>query len=172
MRFDFKAETEKIINLLKQDKKMLLTVMLGVLGVILIFSSGSDEKKNIKTETADSAFNEVKTLSELEDFLGSIYGAGKVKVMITYESSGEEVFAKDYETKENEKESDKKEEYIIIDSGSDENGLKLKSIYPKVKGVAVACQGAENPVIREQIISVVSALFDISSNSISVAIMK
>ena len=46
--------------------------------------------------------------------------------------------------------------------------MKIKSVYPEIKGVAVVCEGASDPVVREQIVSVITALFDISSKNISV----
>ena len=62
-------------------------------------------------------------------------------------------------------------EYKIIDGNNNEEGLPLKVILPEIKGIAIVCTGGENPVVKEQIISSLSALFNISSNRISVAVM-
>ena len=116
--------------------------------------------------------DETELSDRLEKLLEAIDGAGKVKVMITFNTYSETVYAENSE--ENigaDGETDTSDEYIIIDGEDGETGLRLKIISPEIKGVAVICQGGNNPVIKEQIISVVSALFDISSNKISVAVM-
>ena len=88
--------------------------------------------------------------------------------MITYESGEESVFASDKEESFRNGEQKIKNDYIIVDGEKGETGLKIKSIYPEIKGVAVVCSGASDPVIKERIVSVVSALFDISTKNISI----
>lgn len=92
--------------------------------------------------------------------------------MITYESYEETVYA--YDKNENtdaQGEREFRSEYIVLDSGDKEDGMKVKVLLPEVRGVAVVCQGGGNPIIKEQIITAISALFNISSNKISVAVM-
>ena len=96
--------------------------------------------------------------------------------MITYDTSDENVYAKDmdeeFENKENAPVEQRiKSEYIIINGSDGEAGLKIKNVYPTVRGVAVVCDGANDPNVKGQIVSVVSALFDINSTRISVAEM-
>lgn len=154
---------------LKKDKKLLSALLVGILGLLLIlFSQIGGEEKTVDTKQQDNiVLTESELSQKLEDIIEAIDGAGKCKSMITYDGSCETVYAADISEDDNQRES----EYIIIDSSGDEDGLKIKIIYPKIKGVAIVCQGGGNPVIKEQIISTVSALFDISSNKISVAQM-
>ncbi len=164
-----------VILKLSKDKKTALMLILGIAGIILVLLSGSGENKesNIsKYEDGVTVMSEDELSERLEKLLGSIEGAGKVKVMLTFRSYSEAVYAENKEeTIGVDGETDRADEYIIIDGADGETGLKLKIISPEVKGVAIICQGGDNPVIKEQIISVVSALFDISSNKISVAVM-
>ena len=67
--------------------------------------------------------------------------------------------------------SDVENKYVIIDNDKGEGGMQLKIISPKIRGVAVLCKGGDNPIVKEQIITAISALFDISTNKISVATM-
>lgn len=154
---------------LKKDKKLFSVLIIGILGLMLILVSqvGGSEKAVGTNKNEDIILSESELSKELEGIIQTIDGAGKSKVMVTYEGSYETVYAADM----SEDESQKEKQYIIIDSEQGEGGLRLKVIYPKIKGVAVVCQGGANPVIKEQIISTVSALFDISSNKISVAQM-
>ena len=40
--------------------------------------------------------------------------------------------------------------HILMDRGSGEEPLVEKQIEPQVRGVMILCEGAENPVVREQ----------------------
>ena len=166
---------KEIYSKLIQDKKTAFMLILGIAGILLVILSGSgNEDKTHSAKKEDDIFitDETELSDRLEKLLEAIDGAGKVKVMITFNTYSETVYAENSE--ENigaDGETDTSDEYIIIDGEDGETGLRLKIISPEIKGVAVICQGGNNPVIKEQIISVVSALFDISSNKISVAVM-
>lgn len=55
-------------------------------------------------------------------------------------------------------------EYVYLSNGD----TKTKSIEPTVRGVAVVCDGGENPVTKEKIIDVVTKALNISSSRVSV----
>lgn len=156
--------TEKIMK----DKKALLIVILAIVGMLLIlFSDGSKrETEFLKGETESEVSKDYE--EKLQRLISKIDGVGKVSVMITYESGEESVFASDKEESFRNGEEKIKNDYIIVDGDNGETGLKIKSVYPKIKGVAVVCSGASDIAVKERIISVVSALFDISIKNISV----
>ena len=112
--------------------------------------------------------SQLKDEEKLQKLISEIEGAGRVKVMITLEASDENVFAYNRDESYRENEQKFSSDYILIKNDGEETGLKLKTVYPKVKGVAVVCDGAHNPITKEHIISVISALFDISTKNISV----
>jgi stage III sporulation protein AG len=92
----------------------------------------------------------------------------KRAIAIVFDNSGSMYlpYNKDESFRENEEKFSS--DYILVENNGSETGLKLKTVYPEVKGVAVVCDGADDPVTKEQIISVISALFDISTKNISV----
>lgn len=159
-----------ILEKFKKDKRRIFIVLLGFLGMILILFSPGESKKEKNTENVDSVnYNSDNIQSDIEAMIESIKGAGKAKVYITYECDSEHVYAMNIDEKSDGSDLHYKSEYIITD---DENGLILKVIYPKVRGVAVICEGGDDPLVKEKIYSVISALFDISTNKISVTDMK
>ncbi len=170
-----KDEMKVFFERLKKDKKTLMILIIGFIGIFLVMISETGNEKDADEQYLSDSHNihsESELAVEVEKFIETIEGAGKVKVMLTYKSYEETVYAYDKDENTDIKgERDFASQYIILDSGEKEDGLKLKIILPEVKGVAVVCQGGENPVIKEQIISALSALFDISSNKISVASM-
>lgn len=160
----------KFIEKLKKDKKTMFIIFVGFVGMILILFSPNSEKADVDNNNSDHVnFNSDIIQSDVELMIESIKGAGKTKVYITYESDSEYVYAMNVDEKSNGSDLHYKSEYIITD---DETGLILKVIYPKVRGVAIICEGGDDPFVKEKIYSVISALFDISINKISVTDMK
>lgn len=160
---------KKIYIKLKSDKKTFLILLVGLAGMVVIMLTPSDEKFDKKDDKSvvhnlsyENIQNDVKVIIE------SIKGAGKTVVYITYESDSENVYAINTDEKTDGSDVHIKSEYVITD---DENAVILKVKYPKVKGVAVVCEGGNDPIVKEKIYAVVSALFDISTNKISIADM-
>lgn len=165
---------EKYLPFLKSNKKAVIYLTVGFIIIVLIFISEIPKEENENANSVESGSYDYIDNTKLEKFLENLSGAGNVKVMITYDDSSEHIYACD--TSENvnmqadgNKESDYKSQHIIIENGNEEDGLVIKEIYPKIRGVAVICDGGNNPLIKEQIIDILSALFDINSNRISVA---
>lgn len=162
---------------LLKNKKAAFIMIIGLSGMLLIALSsfGGETKETPKeTDIKQTARSETELETNLERFLSNINGAGNVAVMITYESGNETVYATDNE-KTSSKNGDAKDEiktsseHIIIKTDGNESGLEIKEIYPKVRGIAVICEGGNNPVIKGQITEILCALFDINSTQISVA---
>ena len=167
-------EIKKIILKIKSDKKAMFIIFVGLLGMILIMLSGSGSENKLETENNNQQIilSERELAYDVEKFIENIDGAGKSKVILTFDSFEEKVYAIDKnETFNQNGNSDVENEYVIIDNDKGEGGLQLKILSPKIRGVAVLCKGGDNPVVKEQIITAISALFDISTNKISVATM-
>lgn len=170
------------MKLLKLGKKNVVLIISAVVMLLLVLISELvGDTGNTKTQNDDGTVNSQKyiyeTEKELETLLENINGAGKVEVMLTLESSFENVFAKSYSTKEdksgNDEEKELAEEYIIIKKGSsNEECLVVKVYEPAIKGVAVIAQGADNIKVKNAIIQTVCALFNISSARVSVEKMS
>lgn len=167
-------ELKKLISKLKSDKKLLVVLILGFTGMLLVILSGTESEADAQSsvKNANSIVSEKQLADEVEKFVSNIKNAGKSKVVLTFESYEETVYALNSDEKTQKDGSyNQNREYVIIDSGNTETGLELKINSPKIRGVAVLCEGGDNPIVKEQIISAISVLFDISSNKVSVAVM-
>ena len=164
--------TEFIVKL-KKDKKALLTVAVGITGMLLVMLS---ELPSFSSGEATAAMQKDTYISnslekDTEKLISEIRGAGKVSVMLTYDCSEETVWAKDCDEKiEDGGKSNSESKHIIIDSADGETGLAVKVLYPQVRGVAVVCTGGDDPVVKSEIKALLSALFDIGTNRISIAV--
>lgn len=163
---------------------MLLIVLLLVSGIIALLLSeltGGDEPVSAAMSTTSAAVDTAEYARELEERLTSIIsaidGAGETRVMVTLESGSEEVYLNNFDYGENVDSSGKnsferKDEYVIVDGSSGQEGIVIRITEPKVRGVAVVCKGAGSETVRVQIVEAVTALLDISSARVSVAKMN
>ena len=170
MKDAFKVLSEK----LKCDKKRLFIIVAGVVGILLLVVSEfiPEGEENVKiTENDDevSFTSYEKDIEErLKNLLESIDGAGKVQVMVTIESGDEKVYATESKKSENNEEKN----YVLVDIEGSDNGLLLKIAQPEIRGVAIVCQGAESPTVRNAVVGAVTSVLGISSNRVNVSKMK
>lgn len=165
----------KLSEKLKKDKKLLLTVAAGILGIVFIVISEFIPKSSYKkAETGEQNKNTVSSYEEtlekrLESIISSVDGAGRVQVMVTLDTSEQTQYAKD--EKENSKSGDKSSEksyekkYVLTD---DDSGVVLKTTEPEVRGVIVVCDGGDNAAVKNGITSAVRAALSVDSNKITV----
>ncbi len=170
MKDALKILSEKLLC----DKKKLFIVAAGIVGVLLLFFSEFIPESKEAVETTETE-NEVSFTSyekdieeRLQKLLESIDGAGKVQVMVTIESGDEKVYAT--ESKKSENNEEKK--YVLVDIEGSDNGLLLKIAQPEIRGVAIVCQGADSPTVRNAVTGAVTSVLGISSNRVNVSKMK
>lgn len=162
----------------KKNKTALLTV-LGLVGIFLIFLSelnfpNKENKKETSFSESGYSYEYCDYLeNKVKEIVESINGAGKTSVMITLSETTEYVYA--VNEKEVNKNTDKnsdtnnQNDYVIIDKDNNDAGLLLKTIEPKVRGVAVVCEGGDDVKVQEQIYSAVGAVLNVSSSRISIS---
>jgi stage III sporulation protein AG len=181
-------DANKFFGKFKGKKISLIIVIVGILGIVLIFlsdfihfSSGSQQNSS-NTQTASSSF-EADTAKRLEDIIGQISGVGRVKVMVTVESGVENIYEKDNkETNEKTKDASDSDtqiqqssetSHVIVDNDSgNQQALLTKQLQPEILGVVVVCDGGSNPDVQEAVTSTVSTALGIATNKISISKMQ
>lgn len=132
-----------------------------------------------------SAADETRELEKrLESVLAEMSGVGKVKVMITLESSEELVVEKDEAlVRSNTNESDSAGGNRIVNqidtapttvyqtTGSDSEPYVVKTLSPRVEGVVVVAQGAGDGTVNKNITEMVQALFGVEAHKVKVVKM-
>ena len=162
------------LSFLKEKKNKYIVIILMVLLVlVLLMPTSSKESEGTGGTLVSEGVSERETEAQLKRVLSAMEGVGEVEVMITLESCYENVYAKGYSTQSDVDDSGVQsqitEEYVIIKNGSStEECLVIKVYEPKIKGVAVVAEGADNAQVKKAITDTVCALFDISSNKVSV----
>ena len=166
-----KSRFRQTAGLLKQDKKLLL-LLCGAVGLlVLLLLPGGEKREKVRQEQPQPA--SVQTMeAELCALLGAIEGVGDVRVMLRTASSGETVYAAntDGTTEMRDKQTSKKEKnsVVIVKNTQGETGLVVGTTLPAVTGAAVVCRGGSDPVVRARVTETIRALFNLSTNHISV----
>lgn len=171
---------------LKENTKKIIIIS-GLIGIGLIFISNIiSPKHSVKKENKEvqiSAAEYVKTLEEnIKTIVSSISGAGESKVLITLESSLQNIYATE-QKKNNEAIEDRENDFIskkretndletkyikIKDENGAEKALSVTQIQPTVKGVVIVCSGGDNPVVQQKIINAVKTALNITSKRVYV----
>lgn len=161
-------------DFIKTNRKTFICFVAGLLGILLIFASetfGKTEKKPKSGEKTYVSYSN-ETEEKLADIISKVEGAGKTKVFLTIEESEEYVYAQNISSdrKDGMQENEDKE-YVIVDSSGGKNGLLVKTVNPKIRGVAIVCEGGDDPAVQQRIYSCVSASLGISTARISISKM-
>ncbi|APC80981.1 stage III sporulation protein AG [Clostridium botulinum] len=189
-----KLETNPKNN--KKNMNILIVVLVGVLFLIAgstfkkdSVMSKNENPKNKQTQEekieVENDDYEKETQNKLKTTLEKIDGVGKVEVMITFESGEEKVPAvninnstnksveKDTEggtrntTQENEGSS-----VVVTNDGDKTQPLIVKEYKPKITGVCIVAEGAEDNITKLRISKAVVDLFSLAENKVNVYPMK
>jgi stage III sporulation protein AG len=138
-----------------------------------------------KLSGEDEVNYEEKQKTDLKNILKKMDGVGDVEVMMTFENGEEKVPAYDKNvqkstTEETDTEGGKRvnnqdtDSSKIVMSTSDGNNepFILKTYKPKIVGVIVLAEGAENSKIKYEIEQAVSKLYNLSLDKVNVYSMK
>ena len=179
-----KVNLNLLIDKLKKIKKsewLIIGVMI-IIALLIYFNSNSmlrfssSDGGDISTTISSTNQYIADLESRLSKVLSKVYGAGDVSVMISIESGSEIVVATSSENKTNSstgssnstQSSTTVEKPIII---GDEPLILMEKL-PKIKGVIVVAQGAENVQVRLEMLRAVQALLDVEADNIEIFVGK
>lgn len=156
-----------------------------------VLSDGEDAIiTSSKKDTAvaeEPAFNGYAEYMEtmLEEVLSTMEGAGRVKVMVTLEDSGETVVEKDITTglesstqvneeggSHNTGRNEKTGTTVYVDEKDSSFPYVKQVLCPKIKGVVVSAQGGGNQSVNKNITEAIQALFGIEAHKIKIIKMS
>ena len=174
-----KEKLKSVKSKLKTDKKtFFLLVTAGIIVLIIAFTGGGNVGKNTDKNTKNTVENDGKTEIEfvenavaqkIKSLVCEIDGAGNVNVSVSLESTGTIHYAQDVNEKKENDSIFKDSEYIYTEGNAGQpDGLIVRIDAPVIKGVAVVCDGGESAVIKNEIKSLISSLYDIGSDRIYV----
>ena len=169
MRSDFMAGIFEKLKNTKGIGFLIIGLVAGILFLLIGDGVTSDKKEATPEETGSEVKDACDYISLLEirikELLEHIDGISNVYVIVTPKSTEELVYAQNG-SYDGGKLTEK--EYVITDKDGDGVPIKLKIIFPELKGIAVVCRGGANPINQEKLVSLLSALLDLPSNRVYV----
>lgn len=150
-------------------KQIIILVLLGAVGLFLIlFPSGEG-----KIESDDQAFTLIDYTEKLEkrvrELCLAVEGIDKVEVLLTLESGSELVYADNVkEEKESGKSWSYTSDYLTVNNGNGTAAVPVTEIYPKIRGVAVVCNGGGRADVQKKLTELLSAALGIPANRIKI----
>ncbi|MGI6003962.1 MAG: hypothetical protein ACOX88_00895 [Christensenellales bacterium] len=188
MGVDAQKWTQKLKDLTKK-RGMEIVIAVVVVAVILIiyltsWSWGGDDTKPPDTQaplsTEESQSRSEDHAGELSALLSRLKGAGKVQVMITYESGPEIVPAfstteQSNQTSENSStinrtttQSNQTKQPVTAGGSGQVQAVVLKEIEPAIKGVIVLAEGAGDIRVKMNLLQAVQTVLQIDANQVDV----
>ncbi|WP_283607583.1 stage III sporulation protein AG [Faecalispora anaeroviscerum] len=188
---DKKERGSWVQKLAENDVWRKVILVLGFVGIALIFLSGLFQNRDAKATNAKAEEEPTKTTAQvytqqveksLTELIANINGAGSVKVLVTLERNTQYVYAteekKTTQTTQDQaanatvknQENDSRETKYILVKGSDgsQQALAVTEVEPIVKGVVVVCEGGNQPAVQKDIIDAVTTALNLSSARVCV----
>lgn len=156
----------------------------AIIGAVLFLTFGSFKENKTQEITAEDKFDfkEYKNslTSETEEALSKIKGAGKVKVVLNFDSRGRTVVAKNSQSKvqtdkgtnDTSETKENTDSVVVYGQGQNETPYITEEKLPIPTGVLVIADGAGNENVRTELYEAVKALYGISSHRIKIAGFK
>lgn len=172
-----------LIQKMEQNKNIRYAVYIGVAVCALVFffisvgttkktnPSGKEENlhaDNVTFSEENEYFSHAKLEKRLEDLLSKMEGVGKVKVMVMLDGSSELSIASDESKSKGDGVSSSSKQAVIISNSSVEEPIVLRHLMPKILGVLVIAEGADNVNIRLDIIAACSTVLGVKQNLVEV----
>jgi len=176
-------------------KKVLILLVIGFIGIALIFLSdfihpgtGNTQQTQQPQQTQNSSVNsfESETENRLESIIGKIDGVGRVEVLVTVESGVENVYEQDNKTTTDKSQqnsgdgniqtqdnNDNEQNPIVVNnSDGGQQAIVKEQLQPQILGVVVVCDGGGNADVQESVVDTVSTALGLPTNQISVSRMQ
>lgn len=152
-----------------EKRRVQLLAAAGMAGLLLLAVSEWLPAETVAApsaaETQDTDYA-AQLEQQMAELLGTVEGAGTVRVMVTVSHREKTVYAADTESR-----ADGSAASTPVLVSGNTAGL-VETVYaPEVLGVAVVCTGGDDPAVQASITALVQALTDVGTHHITVAKM-
>ena len=157
----------------KIDSKIVILIAVGLIGAFLLIygsfaSSGKDKTtdvsvSNTKVLDPDTYAEEVEI--QVIKICEEVTGVGTVDAVVSLKGGYRSVYATDSQSSS----SGYKNSMVLVGSGSSEGAVLVCYENPEISGIGIVLSCKENDGVRNSIISLVSAAFNVGTNKIYVA---
>lgn len=157
------------IEKIKNNKKVRLAIIIVLLTILIVYLFLSVVQKNENTQNENEIDLYVNSLEDkLSSVLSKLSGAGRVEVVISVESGMETVLATEKILKDTEYGVEQTEKPIIVNGKT----VTLKELYPKIVGVLIVSEGANDIMVMRKIQEATVSLLNVGLEQIEILSMN
>ncbi len=171
---------QKLTAKMKANKKFEIGVYagIGLLIAILYLTGIRPAAQPVAEETLTATpLSERGDETRLEEALSKIRGAGAVEVMLTYENGKELIPAYETDTQSNTQSgeivsSNASTRPVTVTKGGQEEAIIVKEVEPRIRGVIVIAEGAEDIQVRMDLARAASKALGVEAERVEVFTME
>lgn len=157
---DWLKGKEEVLRLLKKYRYVLAVLLAGL--VLMALPRGAEEERS-RPETA--APEEPSLQQELEELLGAVAGAGRVRVLLTLAAGAETEYQLDLN-------GDEERTVVVTQADRSQAGLVRQTRSPRFRGAVVLCQGADDARVKLAMVQAVMSATGLGADRITVLKME
>ena len=179
----------------KKIENLVVFAVILIITIIIINMILGDGKKKTSKEQVNSSSKQLATKTndsedssleeKLKNILQKIQGVGKVEVFVNYSESSETVAmynenSKVSSTEETDtsggkrviEQTDTQKDIVYKEEGGEKTPITQKIIQPKIEGAIITAQGANNAIVKANIVQAVEAATGLATHKIQVFEME
>lgn len=154
----------RIFKIFKEKKSLIFIFCMLIAGVLLMVFGGDIGSGGGNTDKKQSELLNKELEDRVSDICEEIYGVSNVSVMITIDTYNEQVYAKNLQAMREGEREEERADYVITSNGLVPTMEKL----PSVRGIAVVCDGGDEPSVKLKLTEMLCALFSIPSSAVCI----
>lgn len=156
-------------GILSQFGKYKYVLIIVFLGMVLMMFPTQKRDDTVVASTIREDVEEKDLATQLEQILGKIHGAGEVRVLLSVQQGEQTIYQCDTTTTEDGERKDRKEQTVLVtDADRKQAGLIYQKNPPTYLGAIILAQGADDPVVKLDIVRAVSHATGLGADRISV----
>ncbi len=162
---------ERLKKNVKKDIKLYIFIAIGIIGLLLLVFGGMKESGD--AEKGDTAVNMSLSPSEysknieaeVERLCVGVSGGCSVDAVVSLSGGYRSVYASNYQSSS----SGYKHDMVLVGNGSNEGAVLVCYENPEISGIGIVIASREDEALKNSIISLISAAFDVKTNKIHVS---
>ncbi len=168
-----KKDVSGALKHMRKSGALWIVICAFVVGIIMLMIGGGASKNNQDEEPYDEHIRNTESFESYKQTLSSsikascerLIGVGDIYVLLDFESSGEIIYAQNSNISSD---GDRKEEYVIVGSGSNAEALYLGQKFPVLSGIGIICPSSISQSKKDEICALLSSAYGLPMTRIYV----
>jgi len=156
----------KLVSISQQLNKYKYALGVLSLGIVLMLLPSGKAEEN--TQQKGDPFDRLAVQKEMEQILSKVDGVGALQLMLSVDSGTELELAGAVSEEMDEGRAAREEKPLVLDHGSSEDVVVIKSRYPGFSGALIVCEGGGSAAVRLSLTQAVSSLTGLAADRITV----